>query len=164
MSLHNELVEIAAAMDVPEGFRADAKGDVIVVSPQRSAHWHAIFDIAFRIRVKAPGLRIESDVKVAGTGKNDKAPDISIFHINSELHASKALTFVEIVSNSSRETDYIDKPGICAAAGVPEYLIVDPEREVWTLHTEPTSVGYQTVVTEPISAPVEIAGVRVDLG
>lgn len=34
MNLHRQLVETAAGMDVPEGFRADANGDVIVVYPQ----------------------------------------------------------------------------------------------------------------------------------
>ena len=164
MSLHDELVELAAGMDVPEGFRADAQGEVIIVSPQRPEHWRIIFDIAFCIRLGAPNLRTTSDVKISGTGEHDKAPDVGIFYMNSELDASRALAFVEVVSQSSRETDYVDKTRIYASAGVPEYLIVDPERAVWTLNTTPTADGYRTTLTKPIETPVEIAGVQVELG
>jgi hypothetical protein len=79
MSSHDQLVEIAAGMEVPEGFRADAQGDVIVVSPRRPEHWRIISDIDFCIRLNAPSLLTTSDVKIAGTGEHDKAPDIGIF-------------------------------------------------------------------------------------
>jgi hypothetical protein len=87
------------------------------------------------------------------------------FYRNSELHASKALAFVEVVSDSSRETDYVDETRIYARAGVPEYLIIDPQRGVWTLNTHPTEDGgYHNAVTKPIGTPVDLAGVRVELG
>ncbi|WP_169816349.1 Uma2 family endonuclease [Nocardia miyunensis] len=161
--MHNELVELAAEMEVPEGFRADAKGEVIVVSPQRSEHWRIISDIDFRIRLNAPSLRTTSDVKIPGTGERAKAPDVGIFHRNAELHASKALAFVEVVADSSRETDYVDKTSIYATGGVPVYLIVDPDRELWTLHTTPTENRYRNTTTNPINVPIEIAGVSVEL-
>ncbi|RDI54157.1 Uma2 family endonuclease [Nocardia mexicana] len=160
MSLHSELVELAADIEVPEGFRADAKGDVIVVSPQRPEHWQIILDTC--IRLHSPELRTTSDVKIPGTGENAKAPDVGVFPKEAELHASNALAFVEVVSPSSRETDYLDKSGIYADAGVPEYLIVDPDRESWTLNTEPADGNYQHTVTKPITTPVTIAGVQVE--
>ena len=163
MSPRSELVEVAASMEVPEGFRADAKGDVIVVSPQRPEHWRIILKIAAGIEFNAPHLRTTSDVKIPGTGPNDKAPDIGIFPAEAELHSSNALTFVEVVSASSRETDYADKTEIYATAGVPEYLIVDPARDRWTLHTEPSGDGYSTTVTKPLNTPVDIAGQRFQL-
>ncbi len=57
----------------------------------------------------------------------------------------------------------MDKARIYAAAGVPEYLIVDPERAVWTLNTAPTETGYRTTVTKPLGIPVELAGLQIEL-
>lgn len=163
MSLHHQLVEVAAGMDVPEGFRADAKGDVIVVSPQRPEHWNIIQEIAFRVRLADATLATTSDVKIAGTGENDKAPDVAIFRKGEPLHAQNALAFFEVVSPSSIEADYIDKAHIYAEAGVPEYLIVDPARETWTLHTSPSDGEYQVTSTKPINTPVHVANIEFEL-
>ncbi|MET9485472.1 Uma2 family endonuclease [Nocardia sp. NPDC006630] len=163
MSLHHQLVEVAAGMDVPEGFRADAKGEVIVVSSQRPEHWNLILEIAFRVRLADSALITTSDVKIAGTGDNDKAPDVAIFRTGDVLHARNALAFFEVVSPSSIEADYIDKAGIYAAAGVAEYLIVDPAREMWTLHTGPADGAYQITNTKPINTPVHVAGIEFEL-
>lgn len=163
MSLHRQLVEVAAAMDVPEGFRADANGEVIVVSPQRPEHWNLILEIAFRVRLADSALITTSDVKIAGTGDNDKAPDVAIFRKSDALHARNALAFFEVVSPSSIEADYIDKAGIYAEAGVAEYLIVDPARETWTLHTSPADGAYQVTATKPIGTPVRVAGIEFEL-
>ncbi|MGV9409630.1 Uma2 family endonuclease [Nocardia sp. NPDC003693] len=164
MSLHHQLVEVAAGMDVPEGFRADAKGDVIVVSPQRPEHWNLILEIAVRVRLADPTLLTTSNVKIARTGDNDKAPDVAIFRKDAELHARNALAFFEVVSPSSVEADYIDKTAIYAAAAVAEYLIVDPARETWTLLTNPVDGAYQVTTTKPIATPVRVAGIEFELG
>ncbi|MTJ62707.1 hypothetical protein GL305_17635 [Nocardia seriolae] len=154
MSVHHQLVETAAGMDVPEGFRADAKGEVIVVSPQRPEYWNIIQEIAFRVRLADAALTTTSDVKIAGTGENDKAPDVAIFRKGEPLHARNALAFFEVVSPSSIEAGYIDKSRLYAEAGVPEYLIVDPARETWTLHSNPTEGEYRVTSTKPMSTPV----------
>ncbi|GAB2534526.1 Uma2 family endonuclease [Nocardia heshunensis] len=150
-------------MDVPEGFRAHAQGEVIVVSPRRPEHWNIIQEIAFRVRLADAALVTTSDVKIAGTGENDKAPDVAIFRKGEPLHANNALAFFEGVSPSSVEADYIDKARIYAEAGVVEYLIVDPLRETRTLHSSPIDGEYQVTSTKPIITPVEVAGIEFEL-
>lgn len=79
------------------------------------------------------------------------------------MHAHNALAFFEVVSPSSIEADYIDKAHIYAEAGVPEYLIVDPARETWTLHTSPSDGEYQVTSTKPINTPVHVATIEFEL-
>ncbi|MEU1209439.1 Uma2 family endonuclease [Nocardia sp. NPDC005825] len=122
-----------------------------------------IQEIAFRVRLADPTLATTSDVKIAGTGDNDKAPDVAIFRKGEPLHAQNALAFFEVVSPSSIEADHIDKARIYAEAGVPEYLIVDPARETWTLHTSPSDGEYQVTSTKPIITPVRVANIEFEL-
>lgn len=85
-------------------------------------------------------------------GKNRRTCDVGVFHVAPPLragtHAATAFAIVvEVVSEESRERDQLDKPYEYAAAGIPEYWIVDehPEDEadgmISMFHLELTGDG-----------------------
>lgn len=49
---------------------------------------------------------------------------------------------VEVVSPSSSARDWLAKAGEYARAGVPRYLVVDPERQLLSLFEGPSDGGY----------------------
>ncbi len=77
-------------------------------------------------------------VNLEADDKDWVEPDISIICDHSKLTPKGCIgapdLIVEIVSLSSRKTDYIIKSGKYAIAGVREYWIVDPEKERITIY------------------------------
>lgn len=67
------------------------------------------------------------------------------------------------MSASSLAKDLGTKAQVYAAAGVPEYWVVDVRAEVVHAHTGPTSSGYAQVRSRGFDEPMEVAGLTVVL-
>ncbi|MEU8897419.1 Uma2 family endonuclease [Nocardia sp. NPDC048505] len=164
MVVHFEFLDQAYGLQAPDGYRIDVKGDEIVMSPQRPAHWRVISDLDFQVRTQDQSVQRQSDVRMALPGwKHPPAPDFAVYPEGAALAAANALFVAEVVAESSREADFDTKRKIYASAGVPEYLVVDPESGTWSLFSDPVDDGYTKVQDGTRGDRVRIAGFTIEL-
>ncbi|MEX2985037.1 Uma2 family endonuclease [Streptomyces sp. C36] len=136
-SLQETIERIAAVLD---GFKIEAVGDRIIMTPQSSVQSLTIFDV--RDAAVTAGIRkdrVFSDVEFAFPGEPKRCPDLSIV----EDEATEKFTYedllaaIEVVSSKYDKNDYAIKVRQYARFGVPVYLIIDPFLGECTLLTRP---------------------------
>jgi Uma2 family endonuclease len=121
-------------------------GRIVDMSPQSSQHAGVIERLAYALSGGAAYLRPQSPLHVADDSVPE--PDIALVETPSMLdqHPTTALLVVE-VAVSSHALDRGRKAELYAAAGVPEYWVVDvPGRSV-EIHREPQQSGGYARVT-----------------
>jgi Uma2 family endonuclease len=125
-------------------------GVLTAVSPKTPAHEEAKLRIG---RWLAPGfaegrydVRTEGPVAVPDRTSLPE-PDIAVVERGHAIaHPGTALLVVEVAVSSLR-VDTTIKPDLYAAAGVPEYWVVDVGRRRLQVFTEPGSDGYRSTST-----------------
>ncbi|MEU8579902.1 Uma2 family endonuclease [Streptomyces abikoensis] len=141
-SLHNA---IERASSVIEGFKIEAVGDRIIMTPQSSVQSWTILDV--QVAALASGIdksRLLSDVEFRFPGEPDRCPDVAIVEEGAaEPHTYEdLLAAIEIVSSKNDKNDYAIKVQQYAHFGVPLYLIIDPFRGECDLLTQPEGDTY----------------------
>jgi Uma2 family endonuclease len=176
-----ELDEMFAAMEAagtPEGYRSQIVEGQIVMSPQRDVHWNIIDLLAEDVKdlVGRRTGRILSDVRVDFPGYlNGFAPDLMLLVEGAQplvggngeqRYQCRDIQLVaEVVSKSSRRTDYEIKLTTYAEASVPVYVIADPIKAMVTVYSEPADGKYQIIHTYHFGATFTIPhdkGITVD--
>lgn len=122
------------------------------------------------------GWEIWNDITLfLGSQRDRYRPDLTVVPPNprtwgcDHIHGDQALLVVEVVSASSANDDHSVKPGNCAAAGVPLYLVVDafdgtarllskPDRdkEIYTQGTE-VALGTPLELPDPWNLTLDTA-------
>ncbi|PWI44002.1 Uma2 family endonuclease [Streptomyces sp. ICBB 8177] len=153
----DEMFELIEAMNVPEGYRAEIIEGEIVLNPQRATHATIIRKFTRALEAaRGEDAPILWDVRVDFPGTlNGYAPDVTLVADN----AAKALggrygyrdveLVAEVVSYSSKRDDYGSKLDTYAAAGVPEYVIVDPRPGLVHVFSEPRDGTYRETQSYP---------------
>jgi Uma2 family endonuclease len=79
-------------------------------------------------------------------------------------HPDRAFLAIE-VCHTSGHNDRVIKTRIYGTAGVPEYWIVDVDKEVIEVYRQPRAGGYASkrIVHEGVLHPLHIANARVEL-
>jgi len=107
------------------------RGTLVQMTPQGSSHAHVIWMLSDRLssmlRTRAV---VRSHAPLAVSDKSAPEPDIAVVPLGDyfEAHPTTALLVIE-VADSSRKKDVEVKPDIYAAAGVPEYWVVDLKKK-----------------------------------
>ncbi|MEV4434293.1 Uma2 family endonuclease [Streptomyces sp. NPDC049555] len=140
--LHNA---IDRAASVIKGFKIEAVGDRIIMTPRSSVQSLTIFDV--RDAAVASGVRrdrVFSDVEFAFPGEPDRCPDVSIVEDDATdpFTYEDLLAAIEIVSSRNDKNDYAIKVRQYAHFGVPLYLIIDPFRGECDLLTRPKNDAF----------------------
>jgi Uma2 family endonuclease len=126
-------------------------GSLVRMSPQKSPHAAAI-QYLNKLLVLAVAPANQAEVRIqspfAATDDSEPEPDVAVVPPGSyrDHHPSKALLIIE-VAESSVTTDRA-KAAIYAAAGVPEYWIVNLPARVVEVHRQPEGGRYASVVTQ----------------
>jgi Uma2 family endonuclease len=164
---YDRLVELG----VFEGERVELLDGVLVtVSPQGSRH-AAVVSRLTRMLVAAVGGRgvVRVQLPFAASDTSEPEPDVVIAPPAEDDyvtgHPSSALLVIE-VAESSLAYDR-RKAAKYAAAGVPEYWIVDLDANAVEVHSAPDEGAYgNTRVARPgeVLVPAELDGVEVDVG
>ncbi|MEV8475204.1 Uma2 family endonuclease [Streptomyces sp. NPDC051173] len=141
-SLQNAIDRIASVI---KGFKIEAVGDRIIMTPQSSVQSLTIFDV--RDAALAAGVdreRVLSDVEFTFPGEPKRCPDVSVIEggATDPLSYEDLLAAVEIVSSKNDKNDYAIKVQQYAHFGVPLYLIIDPFRGECDLLTRPEGDTY----------------------
>lgn len=141
--------EIHTVKDIyalPEGERAELiDGKLYYMSPPSRVHQDIIFPLSRKIADYIDSKNGSCKVYLAPFAvflneddKNYVEPDISIICDSDKLNDKGCFGapdwIIEIVSPSSRQTDYYKKLFKYRTAGVREYWVADPDREIVTVY------------------------------
>lgn len=69
----------------------------------------------------------------------------------------------EVISKDTAANDYGPKKATYAIAGVPVYVIADPYKGKWHLHTLPKDDAYRSVLSLGFGDPLDLTGTVVGL-
>lgn len=139
------------------------EGELIVMSPQGPEHSTIAEDLADRLRHAYSGTaqpRLQSPIRASDTSMPE--PDIAVVrgarrdYLHRHPRGTDTLLVVEIAMTSQR-TDRA-KANVYAAAGVPEYWIVDLAARRIEAHRDPRGDHYATVITLAEDASISPPG------
>ncbi|GAA3375028.1 Uma2 family endonuclease [Streptomyces sannanensis] len=144
---HKSLREVAHELPVPEGFRVEIIGGVIIVSPSPTGkHGRVVWRLVDMLLPKLPeGYGIETNLGVdKRAGADDYAiPDLFVAPeevldtASTEILPEAVILVAEVVSQSSQTTDRVAKLKQYAESGIPVYLLVDPHAGEITVFSDP---------------------------
>ncbi|MBD5537665.1 MAG: Uma2 family endonuclease [Lachnospiraceae bacterium] len=131
---------------LPEGERAELiDGKIYYMAPPSRAHQDIIFSLSRKIAdyidSKNGGCKVYLAPFAVFLNEDDKnyvEPDISIICNPNKLNDKGCVGapdwIIEIVSPSSKQTDYYKKLFKYRTAGVREYWVADPDRKIVTVY------------------------------
>lgn len=137
-------------------------GDIYVMSSQWSRHAKAksrlFFALASRLAAISSDLEaiVEVTIKVAA----DSAPEPDIVLTNwqgDRFVPAEAVALVIEVSHSTLDVDLGRKRELYAAAGIPEYWVVNVSADRVLVHTRPTGANYEDRHELPFGEPLASA-------
>lgn len=140
-------------------------GVLVQMSPEGTEH---AWIIQLLTRLLARGLPEQLALRVAAPWvageRSQPEPDLAVIPAVDyrRAHPGAAVLVIE-VSRSSLVKDLGFKARIYAAAGVPEYWVIDVEASAVHRHTEPSPEGYRSVERHGAGAILDAAGVPVRL-
>lgn len=142
------------------------EGVLVEMSPEGRDHAGVVRELLWLLTRGLPdqGYRVGAGNPFAASDRSEPQPDIAIVPTitTSSDHPREAHLLIE-VSHSSRRRDLGPKAQIYAAAGVPEYWMVDLIDRVVHRHTEPTQTGFRRVTRHAGPELLDACGVQVDL-
>ncbi len=132
-----------------DGEQVELLGGVVVeMSPSGPVHAHVITVLAELLRAATAGRAVVREEKPFAAGEHDEPePDVAVVPRGDywEAHPDRAFLVVEVADTSLR-TDRRVKPSIYAAAGVPEYWVVNLRDALIEVHTDIVSGEYTKIV------------------
>ncbi|WP_416976425.1 Uma2 family endonuclease [Streptomyces sp. T028] len=157
-------------MPIPEGYKTEIVRGSISMTPQRDTHWEIIFNILTQLHAKYPRRRLKSDVRIDYPGHlNGFATDVTLLAEDAQPDARRRWScedvelVAEVISRDTAHNDYGPKKLAYAAADVPVYLIVDPYKGKWYLHTLPKDGEYHGEVCFDFGDEIDLTGTVVGL-
>ena len=151
---------------LPEGTRAELiDGQIYYMAPPSRRHQNLLFSISRVIAdyIDQKGGSCEVDIAPFAVflNENDKnyvEPDIAVICDTSKLNdrgcSGAPDWIIEIVSPASRKMDYFTKLFKYRTAGVREYWIVDPVKNLILIYNFDTSDSEQYTFTDTIKAGI----------
>jgi Uma2 family endonuclease len=144
-------------------------GRLVTMSPQGKPH---AFSVTRLTKLLVPALGDRAQVRVqapfAASAESEPEPDIAVVPPGDYLaeHPRRALLLIEVAESSLQDDRRIKGP-MYAAAGVPEYWIVDLAGGVVEVHKEPHGDRYASVTRHAREETLVVPGfedVRVHVG
>jgi Uma2 family endonuclease len=140
-------------------------GELIELSPQGAPHAGLVEALTERLVPALVGrARVRVQLPIVTDEYSEPEPDLAVIPADEprDRHPERALLIIEVADSTVR-LDLIRKARIYAAAGVPTYWVIDVDRDVVHIHTEPTSDGYATVVEHGPDDRLDACGVVLTL-
>lgn len=142
---YDQLVEAGAF----EGERVElVEGMVMTMAPHGPEHAGTIDDLVERLRaVLGERALVRAQSAFAATATSCPEPDVAVVPRRSyrEAHPTEAFLIVEVAKSSLKHDTH--KARVYAAAGVPEYWIVDLEGRRLVVHRQPKDGAYEEITT-----------------
>jgi Uma2 family endonuclease len=135
-------------------------GRLVRMSPQGEPHVFSVTRLN-KLLVRALGDRAEVRVQApfGASDVSEPEPDLAIVAPGDYLHEhpSRAFLLVEVADSSLQDDRRIKGP-LYAAAGVPEYWLVDVVAGVVEVHRDPRADGYASVTRHAREAVLTVPG------
>ncbi len=160
---YDRMVELGMFDDEPIEL---LEGALVEMSPEGSPHAWLIQEFTWLLARGLPEhLRLRVGNPLAASEWSEPEPDFAVVPVADyrREHPAQAVLLIEI-SRSSLRKDLGVKARIYAAAGVPEYWVVDVAHGVVHRHREPSAAGYGEVVVHGADAVLDACGVEVRVG
>ncbi|WP_374405174.1 Uma2 family endonuclease [Pelagerythrobacter sp.] len=143
-------------------------GEVYYMSPKHRPHARTVGDLYFCIRQALEagdtGLSVLTDISVRLSDHDAPEPDIVITNApdGEGILPLEAAKLVIEVADSTLATDLGPKADLYAAAGVPEYWVVDVEERRVLMHAHPRedASGYDGQIDVPFGEPLHAATIE----
>ena len=121
------------------------RGVLVKMSPQDVSHSSAVewFTKKLILSVR-DDYRVRCQLPFAADDWSEPEPDIGVFPLAGIEHPTTALLLIEVANTSLRKDREIKTP-IYAAAGVPEYWILDVATMTVEVHTRPVGGTYTRI-------------------
>ncbi|WP_132110805.1 Uma2 family endonuclease [Actinocrispum wychmicini] len=140
-------------------------GKLILTPYEAAPNSYAAMKLGHLVRnaVETAGLRLYGTINLRFTPQRWIQPDFAVVHTPADgvwVEATDVELVGELVSPSSRTRDRIDKPDICAAAGIPYYLAAEVSlRDKFAVARlqRLTSDGYQLVASAQVGELFEVS-------
>ena len=140
-------------------------GEIVAMSPMTEPHFLGIYLVGEALRaVFGAGFYVRQQGPLHAGVATDLEPDVAVLRVADPRSLAAAPTTAELVvevSVSSLRHDTIRKPPLYAAAGVPEYWVLDLAHAQLIVFRDPGPGGYATrfvrTATETV-APLAVAG------
>jgi Uma2 family endonuclease len=151
-------------------------GQVVVRGMPTVEHARVVYRLMLQLipMVMERGWEILPDIAIfLGPQMDRYRPDATVVPADAptwqpdEVYGHAALLVVEVVSKSSAHDDHFVKPGKCAIAGVPLYLVIDIFENKSRLLSHPRDGAYGQELTVTIGEPLELPepwNLRIDTG
>ncbi len=119
------------------------EGVIVEMSPQGNEHSYAITQLTELLVVALQGrAKVRPQCSFVAGETSQPEPDIAVVPIpRDHTHPREALLLVEVAQTSLAKDRGI-KARLYAAAGVPEYWVVDLQAKAIEVRTQPTEGGY----------------------
>ena len=159
---YDQLVELGVFEDEPIEL---LEGALVEMSPEGARHhWfiyqlveHLMLSLPRRVMVRQAGPWAASDV-------SEPEPDVAIVpRARYDRHHPDTTLLLMEVAYSSLRKDLGVKAAVYAAAGVPEYWVVDLVHDVIHLHRDPGPDGYGRIDQHGFDDTLQVEGVPVRL-
>ena len=150
------------------------EGEIVVTPSPMPMHRLVVHRLAVLLdrAIVEPGLGLvlESPLDVFLAPQNVLQPDLIVL-LNDRIRLfgpdmvdNAPSLAVEIISPSSTSYDRITKRNVYARYGVPEYWLVDPEKQAVTIHSDPRDGRYRAEqVMSDVAVSATIPGLSADL-
>lgn len=162
-SEYDQMVELGMFEDEPIEL---LEGALVEMRPEGSPHAWVIQELTRDLARGLPDhLRLRVGNPLAASEWSEPEPDFAVVPLADyrREHPAQAVLLIEI-SRSSLRKDLGVKARIYAAAGVPEYWVVDVGHGIVHLHRELSVDGYGEVVVHGAGAVLDACGVEVRVG
>lgn len=127
------------------------RGSPVRMSPQDPGHAFVVRRLTTLLHRQVPaGWALAVQLPLAVTDDSEPEPDLAVVAEtgDSTAHPTTAALVLE-VARTSHHTDLVVKPALYAAAGVPDYWVVDLVARVVHVHREPGTSAYAAVARVP---------------
>lgn len=141
------------------------EGELVEMSPQGARHAGLVEALNERLMPALLGrYRVRVQLPLGAGEHSEPEPDLAIVPADEprDRHPERALLVIE-VSDESVRLDLGRKARIYAAAGVPEYWVVDVGRDVVHVHTDPRAGTYHAIVVRDADEALDALGVTFTL-
>ncbi len=140
------------------------EGEIVRAVPPGEPHTFTNM-LALRALVARYGWqRVRTGGALAASPISEPIPDVAVVRQPGEAYVTRGIpdgpefVLVVEVSDSSTWRDLGQKARIYAAAGVPQYWVVDLTRRVVVVHREPSESGYAATVEVGVDGVIEAPG------
>jgi Uma2 family endonuclease len=140
-------------------------GELVEMSPQNEPHAVIVEMLTERLMPALVGrARVRVQLPLAAGEHSVPEPDLAVVPADEPRgrRPERALLVIE-VADSTLRLDLVRKARIYAAAGVPEYWVIDVAGSIVHVHTDPTAEGYASVTSHGADEPLDACGVPLTL-